>query len=262
MNRIVFVDGLASDVSNAIASPLGLRSGVGAFEVFRTHERRLPTVHLHLERLSRSLLAMNIACDLARIRRDVEGAVARIAGDARVDVRVERTESGVHDTVIATAYSATECVPTASAASVRGRRVTTPGHKVLAYGAHGDALAEARARGCDDALLIDEDGLVREAATANVFAVSGRTLLTAPDGVLAGITRRLVLELASSVNLTVAYKALALSDLFASDAVFLTSSVRGIALVNSIDGTATGAPDATRVAHRIARALNAHLRQR
>jgi branched-subunit amino acid aminotransferase/4-amino-4-deoxychorismate lyase len=133
---------------------------------------------------------------------------------------------------------------------------------VLAYGAHGDALAEARARACDDALLVDEDGCVREAATANVFALAGRTLLTAQERVLAGITRGLVVELASSANLTVEYRALLASELLGSDAVLLTSAVRGIASVATIDGKAIGAPRADGVAQRMAQALHACLRRR
>jgi branched-subunit amino acid aminotransferase/4-amino-4-deoxychorismate lyase len=204
---------------------------------------------------------MNVACDLVRIRRDIEAAVATISGDARVDVRVQRTESGVRDTVIATEYVAGEGVPAVSAASVWAQRATTAGHKALAYGAHGDALAEASSRGCSDALLVDEDGLVREAATANVFAVSARTLVTAKDRVLAGITRAAVLDLARLTNLAVAYRALSLEELLASDALLLTSSVRGIALVNAIDGMAVGTLGGTRTTHTLAALLRERLRK-
>ena len=65
------------------------------------------------------------------------------------------------------------------------------------------ATLEARQRGADDALLLNQAGMVAEAAVANVFVHRDGELLTPPptDGALEGITRATVLELAGALGI-------------------------------------------------------------
>ena len=76
----------------------------------------------------------------------------------------------------------------------------TVGVKTTAYADAVVALAEARAQGADDALLLDTRGHVSEAAASNVFVVHDGVLLTPHPscGILLGITRQAVLELAGT----------------------------------------------------------------
>jgi branched-subunit amino acid aminotransferase/4-amino-4-deoxychorismate lyase len=127
--------------------------------------------------------------------------------------------------------------------------------KLLPYVTSFLALEEARHRGAHDAIFV-EGTLVREAATANVFVVRDNgALATPPDGpgVLGGITRAHVLDLALTLGLSCSVSSLRLDDLTGAREVFLTSSVREIAPVVAIDGTAigNGAPGTTtRLLHR------------
>ncbi len=87
-------------------------------------------------------------------------------------------------------------------------------------------------------LIIDGDSVL-EAARANVFVVRGKTLFTPPaDGrILPGVTRARVLEIAETIDLDLHEEALTYDDLLSADDVFLTGSVRGIELVDCLDGT-------------------------
>jgi para-aminobenzoate synthetase / 4-amino-4-deoxychorismate lyase len=79
-------------------------------------------------------------------------------------------------------------------------------------------------------LIVDVDGEVLEAATANVFIVEGATVVTPPlDGrLLPGTVRERVLALAPSVGLSASEEPITLERLAAADEVLLSSAIRGV----------------------------------
>jgi branched-chain amino acid aminotransferase len=103
---------------------------------------------------------------------------------------------------------------------------------------HVMARAEAEAAGADEALLLNSDGHVTEAASANVFWLAGDVLRTPPlpAGVLAGVTRARVVDLAPAVGLRCEEVSVGPADLLAGDGVFLTLSSLEIVPVVSLDG--------------------------
>jgi branched-chain amino acid aminotransferase len=109
----------------------------------------------------------------------------------------------------------------------------------------GSALAkqEAKKRGADDALFLNQSGRVAEAAVANVFVLRRRALMTPPaiDGCLEGINRGAIMEIAQGLGFSVSERSLGRRDLFAADEVFLTGSGAGVIGVRSLDGQAIGA---------------------
>jgi branched-chain amino acid aminotransferase len=100
------------------------------------------------------------------------------------------------------------------------------------------ALAQARAAGGDEALLLGPRGDAVEAATANLFAVVDGRLLTPPlaAGPLPGVTREVVLECARSLGLPAPERRLPRALLARADEVFLTNSVSGVRAVAAIEG--------------------------
>ena len=97
------------------------------------------------------------------------------------------------------------------------------------------ALEEARRAGLDQALLLDLDGDVVEASTANVFALLGgegseRVLVTPPleAGALPGVTREVVLDCARGLGIEAAERPLPLADLLAASEALLTNSIVGV----------------------------------
>jgi branched-chain amino acid aminotransferase len=118
----------------------------------------------------------------------------------------------------------------------------TSAAKLLPYVVNMLALDDARARGANDAIFVDPSGLVLEGATSNVFIVKNGRLATANDdeAILAGITRAHVLDLAHALRLGVDLAAPPVPALYDADEAFLTSSLREIVPIVTIDDRPIG----------------------
>lgn len=101
-------------------------------------------------------------------------------------------------------------------------------------------LYEAYDRDSRQAILPDADGLVTEGAGFNVFAVTDGVLYTPARGVLLGITRRTVIEIAGQLGLPVHTGDLPVGDLYRADELFLTSTAGGVMPVARLDGQPVG----------------------
>ena len=113
-------------------------------------------------------------------------------------------------------------------------------------------LLEALDAGADTVLLTDGQGHVVEGPGFNVFAVRAGRLVTPRDGVLEGITRRTVIEIAQSQGIPVETRALAAAELRTADEAFLSSSGGGVLPVTRIDGRPVGSGRAGALTHRLA----------
>jgi branched-chain amino acid aminotransferase len=104
------------------------------------------------------------------------------------------------------------------------------------------AVREAQSRGAEEAVLLNQEGRLAEGASTNVFVVRGGRLRTPPldTGILAGITREVVLELAASLSIDAGEESLGAEDLRAADEAFLTSSTREIVPIRRVDGRPVG----------------------
>jgi len=102
------------------------------------------------------------------------------------------------------------------------------------------ALFQAYERGGESALLVDAAGNVAEGPGFNVFAVVGGELVTPEAGVLEGISRRTVIEMAQAAGLPVRVEALPVATLRAAHEVFLSSTGGGVIAVSHLDGVAVG----------------------
>jgi branched-chain amino acid aminotransferase len=101
-------------------------------------------------------------------------------------------------------------------------------------------LFEAYERGGETVVLTDGAGHVSEGPGFNVFAVFGRTVVTPAAGVLEGITRRTMIELAQREGFDVQVRALPVHELRRADEVFLSSTGGGAIAVHALDGVAIG----------------------
>jgi len=126
--------------------------------------------------------------------------------------------------------------------SLLGVRAEVPwllgGVKSTSYAVNMAAAAEARARGADDAVFVTEDGLVLEGPVTNVWWRRGSTLFT-PSldlGVLAGVTRETLLEVAPAHGYDVREGRFPLVELQGADEAFTSSSVRELMPVVELDG--------------------------
>ena len=127
-----------------------------------------------------------------------------------------------------------------------------PGVKTISYALNMAAQRTAWARGADDAVMVGLGGELLEAPTANLWWRVGDTLHTPALelGILAGITRAAVGDLAPGLGLKVLDGVFTAEDLTAADEAFLSSSTREIMPVVEVDGApiATGHPGPTAAA--------------
>lgn len=115
------------------------------------------------------------------------------------------------------------------------------GVKTLSYGVNVAAGREARRRGAHDVIFTSAEGYLLEAPTATVVRLDGNTLTTTPldgTGVLASITQRSLFAAAERAGYRTGYALATVADLLAGDGAWLVSSGRGVAAINSVDGTA------------------------
>ena len=101
------------------------------------------------------------------------------------------------------------------------------------------ALKEAARRNATDALFVNEKGHVLEATRSNFFIFRGDTLVTPGTGILLGITRNVVLQLARG-RFPVEERPVSLGELALADEAFITSSSREIMPVVQIDDVMIG----------------------
>ena len=116
------------------------------------------------------------------------------------------------------------------------------------------AKMEATAAGAHEALMLNHKGEVTEGTTSNVFVVQGGRLRTpaVECGILEGITRSLVLQLASELGIPSEETRLTVSDLTGADECFLTNTTQEVLPVTRVDRKMLGAGrpgDTTRRLH-------------
>ena len=104
------------------------------------------------------------------------------------------------------------------------------------------AVREAYSRGAEEPVLLNQEGFVAEGASTNVFLARGGTVATPPlsAGILAGITREVVLELLPGLGIPFREQPLRLEDLLGADEVFITSTTREVVPVTRVDEKSIG----------------------
>jgi branched-chain amino acid aminotransferase len=266
MSSLVMIDGrpMSPETAKVSVFDRGFLYGDSVFETLRTYGGRPFALDRHLARLARSAerVFIELPVSVEQLGREVQSAIVG-AGNAESYVRVTVTrgvgetlglDPGLsrHATRVVIVTPLTSPPPQTylegvAVISYRTERVTD--HSVAAGAKIGNYLTAvlatraARAAGAYEALIVDGRGCVVEGATSNVFAVlEDGTLLTPPeeDGILLGITREALLELAVEQKLSVRYQSLPLEELAASAEVFVCSSIREVVPVVRIDGRRVG----------------------
>jgi branched-chain amino acid aminotransferase len=104
------------------------------------------------------------------------------------------------------------------------------------------ARREARSSGFDEAILLNEKGLLAEASTSNIFIVSSGMLRTPgqDSGLLPGITRDVVLSLTSRLGIDAVEQDIEPDALFHAEEVFITNSLIEVMPVTGVNGNQVG----------------------
>jgi branched-chain amino acid aminotransferase len=276
-----WLNGVQRGVEEPLLSPLdrGFTLADGLFETMRASSGIVFRLDAHLDRLCAGARLLGIP--LPPGLRDHAAAAVRTAfagGYAHASVRLTVTRGPAPPGLappphpaptfaLAIAPLAPPSTPrplvAAMAAARRNEYALTSGVKTLAYTESVLALAQAKSAGADDAIFLDTAGHVSEATASNIFAVIDGTLVTPPlsCGVLPGITRATVLELARALELPFREREIAEPELAAATELFLTSSIREIAPLVRIATTAIGGGRAGAITQRMIDAYAALVRE-
>ncbi len=217
------------------AADEALLRGRAVFETLRVYGGRPFLLDAHLERLGASSARMRLPVPDFSACHELASLVIDAAGESELALRFFWTGT----TLVATCGAIDPNLEELRArglklAVVRASRGAHSRAKSTSYAENMTALDDAIERGADDALLIGDDGIVLEAPTANIWWRIGDRLVT-PSlelPILAGVTRALMLELSPD---RVEEGSSPLEHLLAADEAFLTSSIREVMPVRTID---------------------------
>lgn len=217
--------------------------GDGVFETLDLRPSGPWLLEKHLARLTRSAAILDLPApdlDLARAR------VTEITADTGA-LRIIHTRELLHTSVtpvppgvLRERRDGVRAISADLGVSVLRRPPwSVSAAKSLSYAGNFAARRWAARQGADDMIWLSTEGYVLEAPTASVVWLADDELCTIPPaeaGILPGITALHLLSLAEQVGLKASERMLTLDELAAADAIWLASSLRGLAEVKELDG--------------------------
>jgi branched-chain amino acid aminotransferase len=250
MARIVYYNGNLLPVDNVAISPFnrGLLYGDGVFETLRAYSGQVFRLGQHVKRMHEGLQVLRIepnweaqSIDLAINelikRNNLSDAALRISV-FRGDGEGPEPREGLRSTILISAkpfntYCAEDYATGFRAYLVSMRRSGySPLSRIKSLNYLDNILArlEAREHNAQEALLLNTLGWVAEGGTSNIFIVKDKKLITPPvdAGILPGITRAAVLEIAGNADITTQEETFSPEELLRADESFLTNSLMEI----------------------------------
>ena len=285
MPTMVNVDGRLAAERDAVVSVFdhGFLFGEGVYEVMRTYRQRPFLYEPHMRRLRASAdrIALPLPTTDAEIRDRITAtiAAAQLPGEAYIRLLVTR---GVGEI----GYDPANC-PAPTIVVIVKPHVELPqeaysdGVKIALVSVvrnHPDsvnpliksnnllnnalAIQEALKRGAAEALMKNHRGELAECAMSNIFLVKDGAVRTPPTtaGLLAGVTRAFVLELAAKTGIRALEETLREADVATADEMFFTSTTREIVPVVRVDDHVVGSGKPGPVTQRLRAAFAEALR--
>ena len=101
-------------------------------------------------------------------------------------------------------------------------------------------MLDAYEKGNDTAILVDEKNNITEGPGFNLFCINSSGIFTPDHGVLEGITRQSVFDLAEELNLPITRKSISVEELYTAEELFATSTAGGIMPITKVSGKEIG----------------------
>jgi branched-chain amino acid aminotransferase len=264
MSLQIYINGEFHDKENAKISVYdhGLLYGDGVFEGMRSYSGKVFRLEQHLDRLYESALAICLTIPISKEQMALDvnktlqvnsltNAYIRLVvtrGSGSLGLDPNRT-SNPQVIIIADSISLypeehyQNGLKIITASTVRSHPAAlSPRIKSLNYLNNIMAKIEGLQAGCVEALMLNHKGEVAECTGDNIFIVKNGTILTPPKdaGILEGITRNAILDLAKELGIVAHETTLTRHDLFVADECFLTGSAAEVIPVVSIDSRPIG----------------------
>lgn len=221
----------------------------GVYTTFRTFEKfHVLDLEGHFDRLEGS--AQLLGRELKLNRQAIRNALSELlknfpAAEARVRISIPFTTENRDNLQI---YIFLEKLVLPSLRDYQnGVRVITirmhrenPAAKTTAFIHTADEIRRKLPKGINEAIMVDENGCMLEGLSSNFFAVKDGTIFTDDQHVLAGITRKQVLEIIQELAIPLRYEGFPYAELKTLDEAFLTSTSRGVLPIHQIDDQIIG----------------------
>lgn len=257
MRELAYVNGVISNVKDAFVhiEDRGYQFGEGVYELIKVYNGKPFVLIPHLERLRRSSegMGINFPWDIKFLEKEVLRLLAE-TGLYFANIYMQVTPGSAprshlldHEpepNIIITIRKAAETgslkeIKLISVEDMRWKKCWIKSTN-LAANIMGKKIA--REQGAGEIIMYEGDGTVTEGGSSNIFAVKSGVLIT-PDlecNILPGITRKIVLEIASDRNLKYKEGKILLHELKLADEIFITSTTFEITAVNMLDNKAIG----------------------
>jgi branched-chain amino acid aminotransferase group I len=268
MAEIIYLNGRLIPRSEAKLSPFdhGFLYGYGLFETMRAYNGHIFRLDSHLTRLRCSAESIGLTHSILTTdggKQSLKAACmatleANELRNARIRLTVSAGEGDMtpdpgtcsNPTVLITAQHLVPLPPEkyesgfkAALSSLR-RNSQSPLSRLKSTCYMENILARmaARATGCDEAIFLNEQGYLAEGSSTNIFLVSNGELMTPcfESGVLPGITRDAVLEIARTSNIKATERWVELNELIEAQEAFLTNSILELMPLVSVEGRPIG----------------------
>ncbi|MDF1657228.1 MAG: aminotransferase class IV [Verrucomicrobiales bacterium] len=222
--------------------------GHGLFETIKVYQGRPFALSEHIERMKRGGEALGIeAPSLDEATKSINRLLLANEQEKAQTCRVRITLTGGVDAP-SIFYQSSECPSHPETANVvtgnfvRNERSLLCGFKTLSYGENAVATRHVKAVGADEAIWTNTMGELCEGTWSNIFVRIEGGWKTPPlsSGCLPGVTREKLLSLARSRRIVISETPIELARLDEIEAAFLTSSIREIQPIASIDGLLLG----------------------
>jgi len=263
MEELVWLNGLLCPQKEAkiAIDDRGLLFGDGVFETMRSYRGKVFRLGRHLSRIFDSLavIRLSISYEPEELKDAVYDTLkANRLQDAYIRLTVTRGQGGrgidlPEGTLPTVIITARDFIPyptrfyresMKAGISEIQQNSSSPVSRIKSLNFLSNILArtEAREKGYDEAILLNTEGLVCEGTISNIFIVKDGTLITPnkESGILPGITREIIIELAIRKGIRIEERKVKPSELKEADECFLTNTLMEVMPVCEIDGKKIG----------------------
>lgn len=241
MKETVFFNGrfIAEDEARVSVLAPGFLYGWGLFETMRSCRNNIVYLQGHLERIKDSckLMEMRFYYPLGKLKKIIQETV-KINGfkDSYVRLTLWKSISGTGILVMAKKYQSYPPLKYrqgfyACISSYKQNENSLLSHlKTTSYLLYQLAYLEAKNKGYNEAIMLNQRGYITEGARSNIFLVKNREIFTPglECGCLKGITRKVVFDFAKRYGIKIHEGNFTLQDLYQADEAFLTNSLMGV----------------------------------